>query len=280
MTVSTAAWVDAGTGAREEASFRAWSRTGRCFTILHRPSGDPRAVLVVCAPVLIEQMRNYRREVELARLLAARGVATLRFHYRGTGHSDGGNDDLVLGSMVEDAAGAVAHAAEQVGDDVPLGLLGTRLGGLVAAAVRPAAPLVLWHPVLDGRAWVREVQRARAVGDLRAPEAGDEAAAEEDRREVLGYALTTALVDSVSAAQLVPLVRERTGPVFVVDAGRDEDTRTPGARLASAAPHVTRVGVREDASAWWFPAALSDSGDGDRSLQVTADWVAGTVAAP
>lgn len=279
MTIVTADWVDATTGTREHAAFETWSARSRCFTVVHRPPGPARAIVVVCSPVLIEQMRNYRREVQLARALASHGVATLRFHYRGTGNSDGDSQDLTLQTMVEDAGAAVRRAPSLVGHDAPLCLLGTRISGLVAASVAPTLPLVLWHPVLRGRSWVREVHRARAVGQLRQDGHAPDEREGDDDREVLGFELTPALEASLATADLVELVGARTGPVLVVDAARRDAGRLPGARLSTLGPHVSPVTVTEDTAGWWFPAALSDDGrDADDLEDLTVEWVAATVA--
>lgn len=279
--LASSTWTDAGAEVAEHVAFLDLPG-GRCFTVAHLPLARARGAVVVCSPILIEQMRNYRREVELARALAARGIATLRFHYRGTGHSDGASEDLTLQTMVEDTRAAASHLAATAGE-VPLLAVGTRVGALVAAAAAPTSPLVLWQPVVRARAYVREIQRARAVGELRHGEVDGQPDTVETGGEVLGFRLTERLVASLGQVDLTDLLRARDAPVLLVDAvRRREDATIPRgmARLAELGSHVTVVGVQEDASAWWFPAALSQARETDADLLgTTVDWVAATVAA-
>ncbi len=278
--LSAPAWTDPRTGAGEHVGFLDQSG-GRCFTVAHLPKGQARGAVVVCSPILIEQMRNYRREVELGRVLATRGIATLRFHYRGTGHSDGASEDLALSTMVEDTRAAVAHLLATVGE-VPLVVVGTRVGALVAAAAVPTAPLVLWQPVVRARGYVREIERARAVGELRHSEDDEEPNVVEPGGEVLGFRLTEQLVASLAQVDLTELLGTRHAPVLVVDAVRRREDATISrglARLAEAGDHVTVVAVQEDASAWWFPAALSQVRATDADLlDATVDWISDLVA--
>ncbi|MBA2478088.1 MAG: hypothetical protein H0V38_05705, partial [Sporichthyaceae bacterium] len=60
------------------------------LAFLHRPTS--RAVVggvVICGSLFEDFQINYRREVLVARRLAQRGFATVRFHYRSVGNSDG-----------------------------------------------------------------------------------------------------------------------------------------------------------------------------------------------
>lgn len=278
---AAATWTDAATGVAEHVGFFE-RRESRCFAVAHLPTGRVHGAAVVCSPILIEQMRNYRREVELGRALAARGVATLRFHYRGTGHSDGASAELTLESMVEDTRAAAAHLLETVGE-VPLVAVGTRVGALVAVVAVPTAPLALWQPVVRARAYVREIQRARAVGELRHAEEDVHIGVAEADGEVLGFRLTEGLVASLGEVDLADLLRSRRAPVLVVEAvRRRDDAPAPRelARLADLGSHVSVVGVQEDASSWWFPAALSQARATDADLlETTVNWIAGVVVA-
>ena len=64
---------------------------GAVFACLHLPSKPARRMVLLCSSVAAEWKFNYRREVLLARRLATLGVAAVRLHYLGTGHSDDGD---------------------------------------------------------------------------------------------------------------------------------------------------------------------------------------------
>lgn len=137
----------------------------RMFTALYLPPSRPRGSVLICPPLHGEFVRNYRREVLLARRLAHLGFAVERFHYRYTGNSDGEDSELTYGSMTEDALRCAEHLQGEVGDS-RLFLVGTRWGALVAAsaaAVHQDAGVVFWAPLLDASAFFKEAFRSKLV---------------------------------------------------------------------------------------------------------------------
>ncbi|WP_045234191.1 alpha/beta hydrolase [Deinococcus pimensis] len=87
-----------------------------------------------------------------SRAFEARGLASLRFDFRGSGDSDGDHADVTVSREVEDAFAAVEFARGLPGvDGERVSLLGLSLGGMVAAlAAQHARPhrLALWSPML------------------------------------------------------------------------------------------------------------------------------------
>jgi alpha/beta superfamily hydrolase len=193
----------------ERASFFGASGM-RVFGVLHAPVHRASRAVVICPATSAESLTTYRHDVMLARQLAARGIAALRFHYRGTGHSDGDEEELTFESMKADALTAATQLAEQV-DVAPTAFVGTRLGSIVAtaaAAEHGAAPLILWEPVLEGRRYFREAWRARAIFGIKegTPQAGKALAdvlAAEGVVDILGYPIFPALYDTASERTLL-----------------------------------------------------------------------------
>jgi hypothetical protein len=112
---------------------------------------DCRGAVLMCPSLGTDLIANYRREVTLSRLLAARGVATCRFHYRGTGHSDGDETALTLDTMTTDAMVMARHLQEATGMS-RISLLGARWGSLVALRTARATSgdrLMWWDPLFD-----------------------------------------------------------------------------------------------------------------------------------
>jgi len=241
--------LDPHSGVSEEAEI-----TGepgrRMFSVMARPaSGAPAAGVVICSPILAEAPNNYRREVVLSRRLASRGLAVMRFHYRGAGHSDGETGELTLAGMDDDTHAVADRLAEKAGVE-RVGFVGTRLGALVAAAGAcriGGGPVVLWEPVVDPARYFGEILRAQLVADL-------------------GGDLDAAFGHRPRPVLLVHFTKGTTR------AGRPE----LGARLEERGFTVTaaRLPNRE---AWWFPddqATDALSGADESAIDLTVDWLA------
>lgn len=128
----------------------------RVYGMLHVPDGDAPAQgwpsVVMLHGFTGHRMEGHRNFVLLSRLLAARGVASLRFDFRGSGESQGDFSEMTVSREVQDVVAAFEYARCQPGlDPQRVMLLGFSLGGLVAALsageVRPHR-LALWAPAL------------------------------------------------------------------------------------------------------------------------------------
>jgi hypothetical protein len=255
--------VDEALGITEEVTFLG-DGVPRLFTVLYRPLGPSVGSLLICPAILSEYDHAYATEVEFARALAAQRVTVLRFHYAGTGHSDGEPESMTLESMIEDAGRAAARLVEVAPERPPI-ILGLRLGAFPAAATaarNPGAPLVLWDPPLDGRTYFREAWRADMMFQINegsAPEAtrdGFPAMMERDGLvDVLGYPLCRALYESAGERSLVELIGDQPRRVLFVRGGPRSANRPAVDRLVETLRsegidvELTVVG---DQIIWWF----------------------------
>jgi uncharacterized protein len=134
--------------------------------LLYPDESSPRGVAVMAGPhpLLGGSMRNNVVQ-NLSDGLARRGLAALRFNYRGVGNSDGPGVDVAR-QMAEfwqtshvaseddyqtDLDGAVAFLRADVSSDVPLALIGYSFGSTLLAAAAPAGTptaLVLIAPTV------------------------------------------------------------------------------------------------------------------------------------
>jgi exosortase A-associated hydrolase 2 len=183
------------------------------FGVLHEPLGQERGLgLLFCAPFAEEQKSAYRVFVEFARRLATKGVASLRFDYRGTGDSDGDFPDYTLEDWVTDTLAAAATLKER-GRVARLGILGLRLGGLIAVQAARRLPevsfLALWQPILNGAQFHRLEMRRFLVRQMmtkgKATKGSQDLAAEADQRNVIdmdGYLMRKDLTDAIKSTNL------------------------------------------------------------------------------
>jgi pimeloyl-ACP methyl ester carboxylesterase len=254
--------LDDRLGIVEEVGFLG-DRAPRLFVAAYRPARTPVGAVVLCTAVLSEYDHTYTSDVELARALAARGFLTCRFHYRGTGHSDGSPEEMTYETMREDALAVTDWVASELGAE-PL-IMGLRLGGIIAAAVaqeRGSEQLVLWEPAIDGRRYFREAWRADMIYQIKeggTPTATREAFPALLERDgfvdILGYPLCKSLYESMVERSLVGEAGTKPRRVLIVRGGPASAKR---AELDGAVSELRSRGSTVDLEVldgpivWWF----------------------------
>jgi len=180
---------------------------GELFGVLHGGRAEHAALL--CVPPGQDQVRASFVVNRLARELAARGIASLRFDLYGCGDSLGGSLDASFARWQRDIADARAELVRRTGATRVTGI-GVRLGATLLAEARrrglALSRLVLWDPVADGaalhaelvrmhRAYVRSLVHLR----LRRPQPPRGAV------ELLGTAYTRTAIGELAAQRLLPV---------------------------------------------------------------------------
>lgn len=116
--------------------------------------------MLLCNPFGEEASRSHRIYRVLATQLERAGFAVLRFDYSGTGDSAGEARDATLDAWLEDIT-AAAERLRALSGAARIAVVGLRLGASLAmlAGARGLAVrhLVLWDPVVDGAAYLREL---------------------------------------------------------------------------------------------------------------------------
>ena len=222
------------------------------FATYHPPEGDrtrDRAVLL-CYPGQQEYRHAHWTFRKLAMQLAAQGFHVMRFDYAGTGDSAGDPPSHAMARWANDIATAAAELRELSGLR-KIALVGFRLGAVLAvrasAGGLSASDLVLWEPVIDGAAYLRQLTKAqdRFVHALRYP-----VDMFRSPDELLGFHLPAELRAEISAIDLTAGPFGQPGRVLVVDAeSRSESQRLVAAMssqgLVATHQHVEDTGMTE-----------------------------------
>jgi pimeloyl-ACP methyl ester carboxylesterase len=180
-------------------------RDCRLFGWYHAPPDGTRdCAVVLCNPWGYEALCTHRSYVHFAQRLAAAGFPTLRFDYLGTGDSSG-EDDLAadqLQSWIRSIRCA-RREAESVSGVSSVAIFGLRLGATLAAAAAAeerVESLILWAPLLRGRAYAREL---RAFGLIRQPGRPQVESDDGGLLEASGFFFTPQVVDELAAVDLL-----------------------------------------------------------------------------
>jgi pimeloyl-ACP methyl ester carboxylesterase len=281
---------DPQTRVREEAMFFGPGSV-KMFGYVRIPEGAVLGAVVVCPPIHEDFMRVYRKQVLLARALAARGLAVLGFHYRGTGNSEGEVQDLTYDGMLDDTRSAIQWLADRIG--VGPGLVGIRWGGLMAAAAAKDsdAPMALWEPTIDPALYFREATRANTVWHVQEGLGGPSGMSfEEELRQhgsvdLLGYPVYLGLYETAGGHRLADELGDRPRSLLLVQMTRNERLRD---RYATLSRGLEDRGfsvdgyVLEEEESWWFTGVRWEAEEGRTGTQelvsVTTDWVVQRVA--
>jgi len=124
--------------------------------MLHVPdrAGGKIPAVLLCHGFTGQKIETHRLFVTMSRALEERGIASLRFDFRGSGESEGGFEDMTVSGETADARVAFAKLAGHAKvDSRRVGVLGLSLGGCVAACLagreRRIASVALWSAVAD-----------------------------------------------------------------------------------------------------------------------------------
>jgi hypothetical protein len=263
----------------------------RIFAFTHLPGGAPRAAALICSPLYAEFTRNYRREVLMARRLAASGVAVQRFHYRGTGNSDGAPGDITFETMRRDALLALDRL-RTTSEGAQVCLIGARYGGLVAGALLPTVPdalVAIWDPIVDPSRYLLDILRARSIVRLKksdeppdpplsnvAEQSGD------DLIDVMGYEVRRSLFQDGVSSPFLAGIRDTSGAVLLVSLGADprrsREVQAITSALEGRAASVEVLTCHET-EPWWFTSgALVRKDLLTEPVVITVGWLLGHLA--
>lgn len=142
--------------------------------VLHTPEGDTAGLRP--AVVFFHGFTGHKSEVRrmfvrTARGLANKGIASLRFDFRGSGDSEGEFSDMRINGLFADAFTAIDYIRSVPGvDPSRIAVVGFSLGGLIASQVlakeQDLRGVVLWSPVATPGELLDDVGQGKGNVDL------------------------------------------------------------------------------------------------------------------
>lgn len=182
--------------------------TRQLYAALHRSQGEPaRAGVLIVPPLLHELQRSRRLCTQIAARLAALGLPCLRFDFHGTGDSGGRGAESDFAVMRADLELAARSLRRDGGAD-GLVVLALRGGALPVASWLAggghADAVVLWEPIVDGAAWLDELQHEDAA-ELRSADRYPlrrGVPVERDESQLMGFDVSPRFRRDLAAAQV------------------------------------------------------------------------------
>jgi exosortase A-associated hydrolase 2 len=260
--------------------------SGRLYCMIHRPEADPQGGLVICNPAFEERKSAQRALVEAARHFCGRGIAVLRFDYRGCGDSAGSLREVCPRDWIADACRVCERLAAEIpaedGTGPKLGVLGLRFGATVAAHAAAGVGAdfaVLWEPVAEGTRYLEQELRKSLVREM-----VTEGRSARSRRALLddlhaggeldfeGFAVTAAFYRGLDSLSACPDEGRTDRPVLIASVGPNERTSPNAARLGRG---LERAGASVEhrtvvAPPFWNLLAYADC---TPLFRTTCDWI-------
>jgi dienelactone hydrolase len=204
----------------------------------------------------------------LAADLAARGVASLRIDFAGSGDSEEPDLQLDYPDMVADATASITYLeSDPRMDPSRLAVLGLSRGGSIAATVAGTLPgvaaLVEWSGAVyngyDEEPDLHDLARADGYATVGAPD---------------GFKLSLSWFDTIEQSHPLDDVAGYTGPVLAVTGSADQVVPPEASDVlvrTVASTDTTRVSV-EDAD-HGYDAKSDDQTHATELLDATTDWI-------
>jgi uncharacterized protein len=241
----------------------------------HEPQSDRRRRrgVILCPPFWYEYVNAHRAYRQLAVRLFHAGFPVLQFDYSGSGDSGGDEEQARIPQRLADISTAIDEIRRR-SDLAEVFLMGLRLGGtlsMMSGAQRgDVAGLVLWDPIVDGRAYIqqmRTVHRER-LGSSPKPKGGLK-----DRLhlEILGFPLTRLVCEDLEGISLPAIRRKPADHALVIESAERSDAGGLREHLESTGAHVEYQQLH--APRIWLPDREGGLLVPTQILQAVVSWI-------
>jgi len=208
-----------------------FGETGKqLFGCYHASKAEPSrgCGVVLCYPMGHEYMQFHRAYRQLALDLSRSGFPVLRFDFFGCGDSAGQCADGRINQWLADISTAVVEIKRR-SDVVKVCLAGLRLGGTLATIVGTErgdiSGMVLWDPIVTGRAYVEKLTRLhkKMLSFAHVKQKYDKK--KEKVVEILGFAYAESLLADIKKIDLLCLDRKPAENTLIIQSNEEIDQR-------------------------------------------------------
>jgi dipeptidyl aminopeptidase/acylaminoacyl peptidase len=239
---------------------------------LHVPNGEgPWPGVIFCHGFTGSRLESHFLFVAASRALAERGIASLRFDFRGSGESEGEFVEMTPSAEISDARRAFHVLAQQPEVDAShMGIVGLSLGGLVAACTagveHRARSVVLWAAVAD---------MARVVNASSTPE-NEREFASQGWTDLAGHKLGRAFIQDMATHDPVSRIAEADSALLIIHGSDDqsvnvEDAETFYSKAQRPGREVAKL-IIEGADHTFNRVSWTET-----VIRATADWLEKTL---
>lgn len=198
-----------------------FGKSSQLFGVFHKAQRnvDAQKGIVLCYPMSHEYLYVHRAYQQLAKRLSRAGFNVLRFDYYGSGDSLGDCEQATTEQWLLDIAAAIQEMHGIIGaQEVSLvGFhLGATLAALAAAREENIASVVLWEPVLNGVAYLGELEMAHASWLSNNLSAAASTNGVVVQTEVMGTPLTDDICNSIRSLDLMSIGKAFCNNILVV----------------------------------------------------------------
>jgi exosortase A-associated hydrolase 2 len=192
------------------------------FGIYHPPltRADRDTGVVLCNPFGSEAIYAHRAFRQVAIRLSRVGFHVLRFDYYGCGDSAGEGNEGDVDQWKKDISLAIDELNNRAGVS-RVSLVGLRLGAtlglLVAGERNDVESLVLWEPVVEGKAYIEELMTEQE-GWMEKGEFSEAAITklEDGTVEIIGFALTSQMRLGIESIDLLSLEKVTAKRLLII----------------------------------------------------------------
>lgn len=197
--------------------------------------------MVICQAMGHEYIYCHRALRQLATRLGDVGFPVLRFDFYGSGDSSGDLDDADISQWLQDISASITELRSRTGVR-QICLIGVRLGAalsfITAAQDNGVNAIVLWDPVVSGKAYIEEIRLLQREALRCRPKSLWRKECSEGE-EVIGFPLPRGLCTEIGKLNLLTVAPKTSTRMFTVQT--DEATNCD-----SLDQHFRRCGVQCD----------------------------------